>query len=81
MENLFDIRDRVVVITGGLGILGSCLSRYLAEQGAKVVILGRHAEKGEAFAAELTKAGGDVLFLLTDVLKRELLEQNLDDVL
>ena len=81
MENLFDIRDRVVVITGGLGILGSCLSRYLAERGAKVVILGRHAEKGEAFAAELTKAGGDVLFLLTDVLKRELLEQNLDDVL
>lgn len=43
MKNLFDIRDRVVVITGGTGVLGKAIAAHLAEEGAKVVILGRKA--------------------------------------
>ena len=38
---LFDIRDNVVVITGGTGVLGRAIAKYLAAEGAKVVILGR----------------------------------------
>ena len=41
MKNLFDIRGRVVVVTGGAGILGRSICEYLAEQGAKVVVLDR----------------------------------------
>jgi NAD(P)-dependent dehydrogenase (short-subunit alcohol dehydrogenase family) len=81
MKNLFDIRDRVVVMTGGMGVLGHCISKYLAGQGAKVVILDRNLEQGEAYVAELKKAGGEAMFLVTDVLKREILEQNLKDIL
>ena len=53
MNNLFDIKDNVVVITGGTGILGRCIAKYLAEEGAKVVILGRKTEVGEAIVKEI----------------------------
>ena len=38
MKNLFDIKDKVVVITGGTGVLGKAIAFHLAEEGAK----GRH---------------------------------------
>ena len=39
MSNLFCVKDKVVVITGGAGILGSHIAAYLAGEDAKVVIL------------------------------------------
>ena len=47
-NNLFDIEGRVVAITGGTGVLGRCIAKYLAQNGAKVAIMGRKAEVGEA---------------------------------
>ena len=41
MKNLFDIKDKVIIVTGGCGILGKSIANYLAEQGAKIVILDR----------------------------------------
>lgn len=81
IKNLFDIKDKVVVITGGTGVLGRAIALHLAEQGAKVVILGRKTEVGNALVSEIKAAGGEALFLTTDVMKRELLEQNLADIL
>ncbi|MDE5934338.1 MAG: KR domain-containing protein, partial [Muribaculaceae bacterium] len=46
MNKLFDIAGNVVVITGGTGVLGRCIAKYLAAQRAKVVILGRRADEG-----------------------------------
>ena len=81
MKNLFCIKDRVVVITGGTGVLGRAIAAHLAEEGAKVVILGRKAEVGEAIVSAIKEQGGEAMFLTTDVMKRELLEQNLADIL
>lgn len=78
---LFNIKDKVVVITGGTGVLGKTISAYLAEQGAKVVIMGRNAEKGNAIAEEICNKGGEAIFLTTDVMNKEVLEQNLADIL
>ena len=50
MNNLFDINGKVVVMTGGSGVLGSAIMRHLASQGAKVVILARNEAKGTALA-------------------------------
>ena len=47
MKNLFSVEGRVIVITGATGILGSSMVEHFAEQGAKVVILGRNREAGE----------------------------------
>ena len=46
MNNLFSVKDQVVVITGGTGVLGKAIAAHLAAEGAKVVILGRKAEVG-----------------------------------
>lgn len=79
--NLFDIQDKVVVITGGTGVLGRAIAAHLAEEGAKVVILGRKAEVGNAQVEDIKAKGGEAMFLTTDVMNREKLEQNLADIL
>ena len=80
MNKLFDIKEKVVVITGGTGILGKAIARYLALEGAKVVILGRRAEAGKAIVDDIKAAGGEAMFLVTDVMKQDVLEQNLADI-
>jgi len=80
MNKLFDIKEKVVVITGGTGILGKAIAKYLALEGAKVVILGRRAEAGKAIVDDIKAAGGEAMFLVTDVMKQEVLEQNLADI-
>jgi NAD(P)-dependent dehydrogenase (short-subunit alcohol dehydrogenase family) len=39
---MFSIQDKVVVLTGGTGILGGAFIQAMAEAGARVVILGRN---------------------------------------
>ena len=81
MANLFCIKDRVVIITGGAGILGSGIAGHLAEEGAKVVILDRAVETGEKIVADIKAKGGEACFFQTDVLNKEILEQNKKDIL
>lgn len=81
MKNLFDIKGQVVVITGGTGVLGKAIAIHLAEEGAKVVILGRKAEVGNALVNEIKQKGDEAMFLTTDVMNRNALEQNLTDIL
>ena len=78
---LFNIRGHVVVITGGTGVLGRCIAKYLALEGAKVAILGRKRAVGEAIVEDITASGGEACFLETDVLSRERVEQNCTDIL
>ena len=81
MKNLFDIKDQVVVITGGTGVLGKAIAAHLAEQGAKVVIMGRKAEVGNAIVEVIKAKGGEAMFLTTNVLDEAILEQNLKDIM
>lgn len=73
--NIFDIKGRVVLITGGYGVLGSSMARCLAREGAHVVIIGRNAEKGQQLVNELSGTGTEALFCQADVLDRNMLEQ------
>ena len=75
MKNLFDIKDKVIIVTGGCGILGKSIANYLAEQGAKIVILDRVEEIGKELEAELSQKT-EAMFLVTDVLNKEILEEN-----
>ena len=79
--NLFNIQDNVAVITGGTGVLGRAIAKYLACEGAKVVILGRKADVGDAIVADIRQTGGEACFFTTDVMDADRLRQNLDDIL
>ena len=81
MNELFSVKDKVVAITGGTGVLGKEIGSYLATQGAKVVIMGRKAEVGEAIVADIKAKGGEAMFLKTDVMDVKVVEQNLADIL
>ncbi len=78
MKNLFDIKDNVTVITGGTGVLGRAIAKYLALNGAKVIILGRKEEVGLQVVADIEAAGGQCEFLKTDVMNQEVVQQNCD---
>lgn len=81
MYNLFNIQNKVAIMTGGSGVLGSSMVKYLAAHGAKTVILARNKEKGDNLVAEIKAAGGKAMFLVTDVNNRKVLEQNEKDIL
>lgn len=81
MNNLFNIQDQVVVITGGTGVLGREIGKYLALEGAHVVLLGRNVEVGNALAADIQASGGDAIFMPTDVMDQSVVEQNCKDIL
>lgn len=81
MKNLFDIKDHVVVITGGTGVLGREIGKYLACQGAHVVLMGRNQEVGNEIVADIQAAGGDAIFLTTDVMNQAKVEENCQEIL
>lgn len=70
----FGIKDKVVVITGGTGVLGGSLADHFAKHGAKLVIIGRNKEKIDQKVCELIKLGGEVLGVECDVLVRDSIE-------
>ena len=78
MNELFNIIGYVVVITGGTGVLGRAIAKYLALNGAKVIILGRKEEVGQEIVADIKAAGGECEFLKTDVMNQEVVQQNCD---
>ena len=76
MKNLFDVTDKVVVMTGACGILGASIVKYFAAQGAKVVLLDleRASELGESLVSEIKAEGGEACFFPTNVLDKAVVE-------
>ena len=81
MNSLFSVKEKVILLTGGYGILGACMAKHLAREGAYVVILGRNEQKGSALVGEIKAEGGEALFLVSNVLDKALLEQNKQEIL
>lgn len=52
-----NVKDKVVLITGAGGGLGSEMARLLCANGAKVVILDLNAEMGEATMNDIRASG------------------------
>jgi Dehydrogenases with different specificities (related to short-chain alcohol dehydrogenases) len=73
--NLFDVKDKVMVITGGAGILGRGMSEYMCEQGAKVAILDLSKEAGETLQNDLTAKGYCAKSYVSNVLDAENMEE------
>ncbi len=81
MKNqLFDVKDKVIILTGGSGVLGATMAKHFAKEKAKVAVLARNKEKGEKLISEIKKESGEAIFLQTNVLEKDVLEKNKDDI-
>lgn len=67
-DTLFSLKEKVIIVSGGTGILGGAFVKAIAAAGAKVVIIGRNEKVGDARAAEINNSGGIAIFIATDVL-------------
>ncbi|MDE5958828.1 MAG: SDR family oxidoreductase, partial [Muribaculaceae bacterium] len=77
----FSVKDKVVVITGGTGVLGACIGRHLAHEGAKVVLMGRRKDEGDKIVNDIVSEGGEAIFLVTDVMDSAVVQQNCDEII
>ncbi len=62
IPQLYSLRGKAALITGGCGHLGSAMARGLAEAGASVILTSRDAAKAEAAAALLPREEGTAHF-------------------
>ncbi|HEV3439525.1 MAG TPA: SDR family oxidoreductase [Gemmata sp.] len=70
--NLFDLTDRVALVTGGSKGLGKAMARGLAESGADVVIASRHENELKIALDEiLTGTGRRGAYLVADMASRD----------
>jgi NAD(P)-dependent dehydrogenase (short-subunit alcohol dehydrogenase family) len=75
---LFDLQGEVAVVIGATGILGGAIADGLAAAGAKVAVLGRNAERGQARVTAIEQAGGVARFFAADAADRESLSKACD---
>jgi len=71
MANQFSLKEKVIIVTGGTGILGSSFVNGIVEAGGTVGILGRNKEIAEERANHINANGGKALALVADVLNTE----------
>ena len=61
------LEGRVGLVTGAASGIGAATVRLAAQEGARVVLADLQAEAGEALAKEIREAGGQAVFVRTDV--------------
>jgi NAD(P)-dependent dehydrogenase (short-subunit alcohol dehydrogenase family) len=66
-----ELKDKVVVITGGGGVLGSALALSIANQGTKVAIIDLKEEAAQEIAKKINANGGSAIGVGANVLQKE----------
>jgi NAD(P)-dependent dehydrogenase (short-subunit alcohol dehydrogenase family) len=81
MNDKFSLESKVIVVTGGTGILGNSFVNGIADAGGTVVILGRNEAVGNERADAINKKGGKALAVVADVLNQDDLVAGRDKIL
>lgn len=70
-----DLKDKVIVITGGGGVICSTFAKALTECKAKIAILDLKKESADAVAEEINENGGQAIGVEANVLEIESLKK------
>ena len=71
MTEQFSLKGKVIIVTGGTGILGNAFINAIVEAGGAVGILGRNKKVAGERAEVINKNGGNALALIADVTNEE----------
>ncbi len=74
MKELFDLKGKVVVITGAGGVLCGTMAKALGKAGANVAVLDLNEAAAGEVAEDITSAGGTAMAVKCNVLKKETLQ-------
>jgi gluconate 5-dehydrogenase len=80
MKPLFNVKDKIALVTGSTGALGFIFARGLAEHGATVVLHGRNREKLDEKVQMLRDKNFHVHGYLFDVTKREQVNRSVEGI-
>jgi len=80
-HNLFDITDKVIVLTGGSGVLGSHMARGLALAGAQPILLARNKTRLNQTVSKLRTITNKVSSYKCDVLNERQLTRTNEEIL
>jgi len=69
--NDLSLKDKVIIVTGGTGILGDAFVKGIALAGGTVGILGRNEKVAQERTDVINASGGKALSLIADVMKEE----------
>lgn len=72
---MFDIERKVILITGGTGVLGKAIVKALVYANAEVVVLGRNKTKLDKISSEFQNEGFHLHALSADVTDKESLQK------
>ncbi len=77
---MFDLKDKVSLITGGNGGIGEGIANGFADFGARVAIVGRDEAKCKKAQEKITNNGGDAKYFLCDVTRYESVNECINEV-
>ena len=79
-KDLFDLKDRVVVITGGLGQIGRQFALELVDRGARVAIFNRRIPDQATLQQRFPVDSGRIAFFTVDITSKASVKAGLDAV-
>tara|TARA_R110000796_G_scaffold88850_2_gene191796 strand:+ start:62704 stop:63519 length:816 start_codon:yes stop_codon:yes gene_type:complete len=81
MNSLFNVKEKVVLITGAAGVLATSAAKNLAKEGAFIALLTRNTDSVEEIIKEITTSGGIAKAFEADILSESSLEKVRDAIL
>ncbi len=74
------LKNKVIIVTGGAGGIGSATCKRLAEEGAKVAVFDMNLVAAEKVVSQIQSQGGSAIAVECDITKKDLVDQSIEKV-
>ena len=75
------LKGKVAIITGSTSGMGRDTAYYFAEEGAKVVVVGRREERAKEVVDKIKENGGQAIYVVADMLEPDQIQNVVDKTL